>query len=58
LRVERQIVHWHGALPGELATIAEWMRDNKRLAAEPGDLKRIFAPEYLRKVAPESVKGF
>jgi sulfonate transport system substrate-binding protein len=51
-------IYLDGVLPGELATIADWMRDNKRLAAEPGDLKRIFVPEYLRKIAPGSVKGF
>lgn len=51
-------IYLDGKLPGELATIADWMRENKRLAAEPGDLKRIFAPEFLRKVAPASVTGF
>ena len=45
-------------LPDELAAITDWMRENKRLAAEPGDLKRIMAPEFLRKVAPGSVRGF
>jgi NitT/TauT family transport system substrate-binding protein len=45
------------ALLDELKTITEWMRENKRLAAEPGDLRRIFVPEYLRAVAPGAVKG-
>lgn len=51
-------VYLDTAQVGELATITDWMRDNKRLAAEPGDLKRIMAPEFLRKVAPASVRGF
>lgn len=42
----------------ELKSITDWMRENKRLAAEPGDLRRIFAPEFLRAVAPANVKGF
>lgn len=41
----------------ELRTIADWMRENKRLAAEPGDLRRILAPEYLRAVDASAVKG-
>jgi ABC-type nitrate/sulfonate/bicarbonate transport system substrate-binding protein len=42
----------------DLKSITDWMRDNKRLAAEPGDLRRIMAPQYLRAVAPASVRGF
>lgn len=42
----------------ELKDITDWMRDNKRLAAEPGDLRRIFVPQFLRKVDPASVRGF
>lgn len=41
----------------ELKTTTDWMRDNKRLAAEPGDMRRVLAPEYLRKVAPGNVTG-
>lgn len=51
-------VYLDTAQVGELAVITDWMRENKRLAAEPGNLQRIFAPEYLRKIAPESVRGF
>ena len=51
-------VYIDAAQVAELKDITDWMRDNKRLAAEPGDLKRILAPEYLRKVAPASVRGF
>ncbi len=42
----------------DLKSITEWMRENKRLAADPGDLRRIMAPQYLRAVAPASVRGF
>lgn len=42
----------------ELKVVTDWMRENKRLAAEPGDLRRLMAPEYLAKVAPANVKGF
>ena len=42
----------------ERKVVTDWMRENKRLAAEPGDLRRLMAPEYLAKVAPANVKGF
>jgi NitT/TauT family transport system substrate-binding protein len=41
----------------ELKDVTAWMRDNKRLAGEPGDMRRVMAPDYLRKVAPASVVG-
>ena len=51
-------VYLEAARIDDLKDITDWMRDNKRLAAEPGDLRRILAPEFLRKVAPASVRGF
>lgn len=50
-------VYLDAAQLAELKTVGDWMRDNKRLAAEPGDLRRTMTPEYLRKVAPASVVG-
>jgi NitT/TauT family transport system substrate-binding protein len=50
-------VYLEAAQLAELKSVSDWMRDNKRLTAEPGDLRRILAPEYLRKVAPASVVG-
>lgn len=51
-------VYLDAAQLAELGVVTEWMRENKRLAAEPGDMRRIMAPEYLRKVAPANVIGF
>ena len=50
-------VYLESGLVAELKTTTDWMRDNKRLAAEPGDMRRVLAPEYLRKVAPGNVTG-
>ena len=51
-------VYLDGVVLAELKSTVEWMRENKRLAAEPGDLRRVFVPEYLQKVAPKNVVGF
>jgi NitT/TauT family transport system substrate-binding protein len=50
-------VYLDAAQIAELKDVTGWMRDNKRLAAEPGDPRRVMAPEYLRKIAPASVVG-
>lgn len=38
--------------------VVAWMKENKRLAAEPPDLRRVFAPGYLKMIDPSRVKGF
>jgi NitT/TauT family transport system substrate-binding protein len=38
--------------------VIAWMRENKRLAAEPPNIKRVLAPEYLRRVEASRVTGF
>ena len=38
--------------------VTNWMRENKRLTAEPPDIKRVLVPDYLKRVAPSRVTGF
>lgn len=39
--------------------VTVWMKDLGRLAAgKPPDIRRVFAPQYLRQINPALVKGF
>lgn len=40
------------------AEVTTWMRENKRLAAEPPDIRQVFAPAYLKAIDPSRIKGF
>lgn len=38
--------------------VATWMRGQNRLQGPAPDMRKVFVPEYLRKVDPSLVKGF
>lgn len=38
--------------------VTNWMRENKRLTAEPPDIKRVLVADYLKRIAPSRVTGF
>lgn len=38
--------------------VTEWMRGQNRLTGPAPDMRKVFVPEYLRKVDPSLVKGF
>jgi NitT/TauT family transport system substrate-binding protein len=49
--------HLDDGLIGIFREVAAWMRDNKRLAGEPPDMRRVLEPRYLRQVDPARVTG-
>ena len=51
-------VYLDATILAELKSTIDWMRENKRLAAEPGDMRRVMVPQYLQKISPASVVGF
>ena len=38
--------------------VAAWLKEQGRLSGNPPDMRRVFAPEYLRKIDPARVRGF
>ncbi len=38
--------------------VAAWLKEQGRLSGNPPDMRRVFAPEYLRKIDPKLVQGF
>lgn len=51
-------IYLDATLTSVFAEVTTWMRENKRLAAEPPDIKRVFAPAYLKAIDPSRIKGF
>jgi NitT/TauT family transport system substrate-binding protein len=51
-------IYLDASLTSVFGEAASWMRENKRLAAEPPDIMRTFAPAYLKEIDASKVKGF
>jgi NitT/TauT family transport system substrate-binding protein len=51
-------LHLDASVVDVFREVTDWMRENKRLAAEPPDIKRVLVPDYLKRVAPSRVTGF
>jgi len=53
---------WGVSLDASLSAVFDdvinWMKDGKRLAGNAPDIKRVFAPSYLRAIDPSKVRGF
>lgn len=51
-------IYLDASLTAVFAEVTTWMRENKRLAAEPPDIKRVFFPAPLSSIDAARVKGF
>lgn len=51
-------IYLDASLVNVFRDVTNWMRENKRLAAEPPDIMRVLVPDYLKRVAPSRVTGF
>jgi len=51
-------VYLDSSLTNVFSEVTSWMRENKRLVAEPPDIRKTFAPSYLKAIDPTKLKGF
>ena len=51
-------IYLDASLAAVFAEVTSWMRENKRLAAEPPDIKRVFLAASLASIDATKVKGF
>lgn len=51
-------IYLDASLTAVFDEVIAWMKENKRLAAAAPDIKRVFAPGYLKAIDPSRIKGF
>ena len=51
-------IHLDAAAIQVFNDVAAWLKEQGRLSGNPPDIRRVFAPEYLRKIDPARVRGF